>query len=74
MGLTAYGVPIDKTFTVGSDEIIYIGKLMVEYTVDETYRVTDQQVTIYDEYDLAVNDFRKLYPNIKKDIRKSLLQ
>jgi hypothetical protein len=74
IGLTAHDVPLSKAFSVSPDEVVYIGKLSVEYTADESYGVADVQITISDEYDLAVEEFRKLYPNIKKDVRKNLLQ
>jgi len=79
-------VPVNKKFTVGTNEVIYIGKLETEYRLEDVapsilqlgriniFQWIIKQVRVSDEYDIAVKEFHKLYPDIKRDVRKNLLR
>ena len=75
-------VPIDiyREFSVGENEVVYIGNMSVHHIRGRRNMwsgdviVPDSwDIKITDEYDEAVKEFRKRYPNIKQNIQKKLL-
>jgi hypothetical protein len=80
LGLSPYFVPVGVMINVDKpNDVIYIGKLTVEFKLSTqgprvSQNATEIRVTVSDEYNQAVNEFRKLYPNIKNEIIKNLMR
>ena len=77
MGMMTHKIPVHLSFSVGANEIIYIGKIFVKYKATGNGPVEEHAIIISDEYDMAVKEFRKLYPTINnptinKDIKKNI--
>lgn len=73
-------INIDRGFSVGENEVIYIGNMSANFICGrksfwsgDVIEPDRWDIEITDEYDDAVKEFRKKYPNIKQNIQKKLL-
>lgn len=73
MRMATYVKQVGRTFSVEMGEIVYLGKISAEVQ-KSGMSIIVRNIDVIDEYDMAVNEFRKQYPNIKKDIKKNLLK
>jgi hypothetical protein len=71
-------VPVNLRFKAIPGEVIYIGKLFVECTINPrlpgNVSVIDKRLVISDEYEIAEKEFRDRYSNIHKEIKKNLMR
>lgn len=80
LGFSDVPINIYRRFSVGENEVVYVGNMSVKYIPGrKTFWngdviVPDRwDIKITDEYDEAVKEFRKRYPNVKQNIQKKLL-
>jgi hypothetical protein len=78
--LPANCVPTNLKFTVSPGEIVYLGRINLNYKLNfevmpygKKYWRTDEKIFITDEYSSAELEFRKKYPQINNPIVKRLL-
>ena len=77
LGAMGYGYPVhlNLRFKANPNEIIYIGDLTVTHKFKPFKEgLIGSDISISDTYEGAVNEFRKQYPNIKNDVKHSLMK
>ena len=64
-------IPIELGFSVGENEVIYIGNLNINYSAGELGG--SGEVIVSDDYDAVVKEFKGKYPNVKQEVKKKIL-
>lgn len=69
-----FSIPVDLSFEVPENKVIYIGVIEVKFTLTMGGRVEDLMVTVLDKYDGAVQKFREKYPLIGQPVENRVIK